>query len=331
MTKKCKGCGSILQTKDKEKEGYINKKVIEKSEYCERCFKITHYGEASVLNTRIDIEILLKEIEKKGSKVLYLIDSTTISKETTKYIDKIKNEKYIILTKRDLLPKSVKDNKLKTYIKENINNSEVYIISSEKMLGIEELYNTLSKDKEKEFYLIGFTNSGKSSLINSFLKLKGKDALITASNMPNTTTDLINITFDEFTLIDTPGFTSNNSLCEKLEYKEYKKLLSKKEIKPKIHTLKPNFMIYIDDLIRIENISSNPISLIFYLNNEIKLNKMRIIRNNLLKDLESQEIKANSEEDIVIEGLGFIKVVGSTKLKIYTLNKNVINIRPKLI
>ena len=36
MIKKCIGCGSLLQTIDKNKEGYVSNKVYDKVEYCEQ-------------------------------------------------------------------------------------------------------------------------------------------------------------------------------------------------------------------------------------------------------------------------------------------------------
>ena len=43
--KKCLGCGSILQSENASKEGFVKLSVYDKSDYCERCFKIQHYGE----------------------------------------------------------------------------------------------------------------------------------------------------------------------------------------------------------------------------------------------------------------------------------------------
>ena len=48
MNKKCIGCGSVLQTEKPKEKGYIIKDKIKDSNYCERCFKIIHYGEEKV-------------------------------------------------------------------------------------------------------------------------------------------------------------------------------------------------------------------------------------------------------------------------------------------
>ena len=193
MTKKCIGCGSILQTENENKEGYIKESLYETRFYCERCFKIMHYGECTVIDKKIDIMNFIDSIDK-NIPVIYLLDLTCISNITIEPLKKIKNKIYLVLTKRDLLPKSVKDKKLIKYIKENyLDIEDIFIISSEKMMNIETLYNKLIKDKVKSCYILGHTNSGKSSLLNSILKLKGKNGIITTSPVPNTTTELINI------------------------------------------------------------------------------------------------------------------------------------------
>lgn len=79
-------------------------------------------------------------------------------------------------------------------------------------------------------------------------------------------------------------------------------------------------MIILGDILRIENNSNEDVNLVFYFKNEIKLNKMRSIRNELLKDKDKLDVKV-SDKDIVLEGLGYIKVVGYANLTMYTLNK----------
>jgi len=69
MTKKCLGCGSTLQDKDMEKEGYtIN---IEK-DYCRRCFKLKNYGEYefTAKTNKEYIDIFCEQLENLNEKVV---------------------------------------------------------------------------------------------------------------------------------------------------------------------------------------------------------------------------------------------------------------------
>lgn len=332
MNKKCIGCGALLQTEDIKKEGYINEKVINKALYCERCFKIMHYGETSIIEKKVDIISFLKTIDKK-IPVIYLIDLTCLSTSLIEPLKQIKNKVYLVLTKRDLLPKSIKDKKIIKYIKENfIDIENIFIISGEKLWNVDELYKTLIKDGTKTCYVLGHTNSGKSTLINALLKSVGKNATITTSPIPNTTTELINIKLDKnLTIIDTPGFINENSIINYIDINEYKNILAKKEIKPKIYNLKPGFMLIISKLIRIENNSKENASLIFYLKNELEYKKMKIKTSEELKILDKKQMTIENNEDIIIEGLGFIKVPNYADVTIYIENKNIITKRNKMI
>lgn len=331
MNKVCIGCGSKLQTLDKNKEGYINPKVYEKATLCERCFKIKYYGEAYVTDNPKDKTSLIKMINDSKKSVVYLVDTLTISKETLSVIDSLSNKVYLVLTKRDLLPKSVKNSKLKEYISNLTLIKDVFVISALKNNGVTELYNELIKNNEKSVYVIGYTSSGKSTFINKLLMLNGKSGNITTSSLPNTTLECINIKLnDKLTLIDTPGFVSENSSYNFIDVDIYKKLLPKSVIKPKVYTIKKDFMIILGDILRIENNSNEDVNLVFYFKNEIKLNKMRSIKNELLKDKDKLDVKV-SDKDIVLEGLGYIKVVGYANLTMYTLNKKMISVRNKMI
>jgi ribosome biogenesis GTPase A len=331
MNKVCIGCGSKFQTLDKNKEGYINPKVYEKATLCERCFKIKYYGEAYVTDNPKDKTSLIKMINDSKKSVVYLVDTLTISKETLSVIDSLSNKVYLVLTKRDLLPKSVKNSKLKEYISNLTLIKDVFVISALKNNGVTELYNELIKNNEKSVYVIGYTSSGKSTFINKLLTLNGKSGNITTSSLPNTTLECINIKLnDKLTLIDTPGFVSENSSYNFIDVDIYKKLLPKSVIKPKVYTIKKEFMIILGDILRIENNSNEDVNLVFYFKNEIKLNKMRSIRNKLLKDKDKLDVKV-SDKDIILEGLGYIKVVGYANLTMYTLNKKMISVRNKMI
>lgn len=331
MNKVCIGCGSKFQTLDKNKEGYINPKVYEKATLCERCFKIKYYGEAYVTDNPKDKTSLIKMINDSKKSVVYLVDTLTISKETLSVIDSLSNKVYLVLTKRDLLPKSVKNSKLKEYISNLTLIKDVFVISALKNNGVTELYNELIKNNEKSVYVIGYTSSGKSTFINKLLTLNGKSGNITTSSLPNTTLECINIKLnDKLTLIDTPGFVSENSSYNFIDVDIYKKLLPKSVIKPKVYTIKKDFMIILGDILRIENNSNEDVNLVFYFKNEIRLNKMRSIRNKLLKDKDKLDVKV-SDKDIILEGLGYIKVVGYANLTMYTLNKKMISVRNKMI
>lgn len=331
MNKVCIGCGSILQCIDGSMEGYVSAKVIDRATMCERCFKLKNYGKVYSLDNSSNKDKLIDEINSSNKSVIYLVDALTISNDILKFIDSITNKVYLVLTKRDLLPKSVVDSKLIEYVKEKTLIKDVFVISSYNGYGINTLYRELIRNKESSVYVVGYTSSGKSTFINKLLSLNGIESNILESSLPNTTLDTINIRVnDKLEIIDTPGFVSDKALFNYIDINEYKKLIPKKRVKPKVYSLKSEFMILLGDILRIENNSNKDVNLVFYFKNEIKLSKMRSIRNTLLKDKDVTIFNLNNE-DIVVEGIGFIKVVGVADLRIYSVNNKCVSKRNKLI
>ena len=78
MTKKCIGCGAVLQYTYPSIEGYVKKEVYEKSKYCERCFKIKHYGKLDVLEIKKDFLSMMRDIRNTNAGIIYLIDNGKI-------------------------------------------------------------------------------------------------------------------------------------------------------------------------------------------------------------------------------------------------------------
>ena len=79
MNKRCVGCGFMLQTKDMDKEGYIRSELRDKSELCERCFRIQNYNEYKVVDrTNKDFSKIFKKIDKSKDLVLLVVDLLNI-------------------------------------------------------------------------------------------------------------------------------------------------------------------------------------------------------------------------------------------------------------
>ncbi len=325
MIRICKGCGSTLQTLNSTIPGFVKKEQYDKAIYCERCFKIMHYGSSDIISTPKDINTILEKIKEDKSPILYLVDPLDMTEETFLPLKNIPNKKIIVVTKKDLLPKSVKDKKIIKYIYDLTNIKDVYIISSVKKYNIDLLYNKIKK--YKKVYVVGYTGSGKSTFINSLLS--SDISKITTSPLPNTTLDLINIELSNFTIVDTPGITDNTHIANYILADSYKKLIVKKEIRPKIYHLKQNYSLILDNLIKIDSVTNS--NLVFYLNNNIKYRKMKSTTKSDLISKEKVSIKVDNLTDIVIKGLGFIKVLSKGELVIYVPNKKIIGKRKKLV
>ena len=317
MTKKCIGCGSILQNTDLNKLGYTENL---ENEFCRRCFRLKNYGEyQNVSLNNEDYQRILDSIPTT-SLVVYITSLLNINLD---YINKFKNV-LIVLTKRDLLPKSIKDHKLVDYIKNHYNNYlNIEVVSAIKNYNLDNLISKIKKyGKNKEIYFIGMTNSGKSTLINSLIKnYTEKNLEITTSMYPSTTLNKINIKLDDLTVVDTPGVLSENSIINSLSLSDIKKITPKKEIKPRSYQLKDHSSLLIEDIIKIDNSIADNITI--YLANNLKITKL-YEKDKQFKEVYQFHLPENT--DIVIEDLCFIKfqkeldvtISSPYKLNIYT-------------
>lgn len=332
MTKECLGCGSVLQTIAPKEEGFVKSSVLSKADYCERCFKIKHYGEYSVLDKKIDTDGIIRNINSDNlASVAILIDALNINDNIKKYIKRFKNKKYILITKKDILPKSLKEKKLIEYIKNNVCDTEnIMCISSVKNYNIDNFLNKIKEDNVKRLYIVGFTNSGKSTFINHLLTSQMKNPTITTSAIPNTTASYITIKLDnKITIVDTPGFIDSNAVYNFIDYNKTIKLYPKKEIRVKTFQIRNGYSIVINDILRIDNLGKcNSFS--FYMSDKLRYEKVKF-KNEKLKILPSISIETNECTDVLVNGLGFIRITKPGEFKIYALDEKMISIRKSMI
>lgn len=306
---KCIGCGSILQDTDENKDGYvldINDKL------CQRCFRIRYYNEYK--NTIRDNNDYLKILDSINNDDL-VVYVTSLLDIRLDYIDSFKNV-IVVLTKRDILPKSVKDEKLIKYIKSRYNPLEVIVVSSVKNYNIDYLFDTLRQYKKNNIYVVGTTNGGKSTLINKLIKnYSDNDVVITSSMYPSTTLDKIEINILGLNIIDTPGLINKGSIVNYIDNNLLKKITIKKEIKPKTYQLNGKGSILIEDLIRLDY-DTKGTSMTIYVNNLVNIRFLGKDNNKLL-DGKCNKFSLDNNKDIVISDLCFIKFTKNVNLNIY--------------
>ncbi len=324
MIKKCIGCGSILQEQDINKVGYtsnINNPL------CERCFKLKYYGEYQSVNlNNSDYKKIIDSIPE-NSLVVYITSLLNINLD---YVDRFKNV-LIVLTKKDLLPKSTKDYKLIDYIKKHTNNYlDIEVVSAVKNYNLDNLLNKIKKySNNKEIYFVGMTNSGKSTLINSLIKNYTEDNIeITTSIYPSTTLDKITIDLGNVKIIDTPGLLSEKSILNYLSLKEIKKITPKKELKPRSYQISKEASLIIENMLRID--IHNKDNIVIYIANNLNITKIGKDNKKLIES-KKYSLKIEKNKDIVIEDLCFIKCQNNINIDIYSFYDVNIYTRDNLI
>lgn len=297
---KCVGCGIKLQEKDKNELGYtpnLNNAL------CERCFKLKNYNILTNKGINIDNDKLINKINELNTCVLFLVDFINLDSEVIEVYKKIKSKKTLIITKADIIPKNIKYQKLIQNIKNIYDIKEDLILTSSKTkLNIKTITKLCLE--EKNICLAGFTNAGKSSLINA---LVGSD--ITVSKKSNTTQDFIKLNVDGINIYDAPGFMSKinrenipRSIIRPITYQfPSKHYLLIKDIKLNILE-NSNFTIYVD-------------------------NEVNIIRRKGNENVECKIIVPKNS-DVIIKGVCFINFKNTCMI---SLNTKDYEIRPSIV
>ena len=314
--KKCRGCGAVIQTESKELEGYS---ISLENDLCERCFRIKNYGDYKLVdkdnNAFLDI---LKSINSTNDLVVLVVGLFSISNSILDITKHLSNDILLVLTKRDLMPLSLHDEKLLSYKdKIGINSIDEVVVSSNKNYNMDLLMEKINKyKKSKNVYVVGYTNAGKSTLINKLIyNYSDLDSDITTSILPSTTLNTIDIKLDDnLTLIDTPGILDDGNIFNYLNGKELKYITPNREIKPVTYQIKDTQYIMID---KYAKVVANNNNLTFFFANNMKID--RFYKDKYTKFVK-HTIDVDDNNDIVISGLGFIKVTKKGIIDIYTLD-----------
>ena len=316
---RCLGCGAILQSKKKDEIGYIPKEKKEEK-LCLRCFRILHYNDLKMVE--LPKEDILNTVNEKGEYAFFLMDFLNMNKEVISVYKKISIPKTLLISKVDYIPKYINKEKIKSWLKEEYGiKEEILFASAVKNINMGSILKTLEKENKKSAYLLGFTNSGKSTLLNHIQE----NNTITTSLVPNTTLDYIKIPISEDKyLIDSPGFQYQNPI-----YKEdivlLKKINPKTFLKPITYQLKKGASIVIEGIIRIEN-KNEKCNMTLYMSNLLDIKKV-YEKNEIGKEYSCKEISIKKNQDLVILGVGFINIKNDAVLNLYIENQNGIEIR----
>lgn len=324
MNKKCLGCGVELQDENMLLDGYT---VNLENDLCQRCFRLKNYGEyQATTKTNEEYQQILEAVGKTKDLVVYVTDVLNVEQDLYDIRKFLPNKILLVLNKRDVIPKSVKDEKLIQYFKDKYDFfNDIVVVSCEKNMNIDHLLNMIKFFQvTKQVYIVGHTNAGKSSLINKLIKnYSDSKQELTISPLPSTTLNLINIEINDYlTIIDTPGLIDEGSITNYVDNELLKIITPKKEIKTKTYQLRRGQSIIIGDLVRIDYVDGEKNSFTLYISNDIKTKRIISSRHDDLKNLAKRTYQLPFNQDIVIKGLGFIKVVNRGVVDIY-LNQRV--------
>lgn len=331
--KKCKGCGEILQYTNIELPGYAPR---EDFDYCQRCFRLTHYGDTSKVNKEdTKNEDILKAYKEINDALFVVIcdpfDALFLSEDNLLANFEGKDV-LLIINKIDLLPKNITEEKInKIYLESLKKCKDVNCLLTYKN---DESFNdlffeVLEESGYKKIVFAGRTNVGKSSLINKLLE----DSVLTTSIYPGTTIKVNRINYKGYSFIDTAGLLDNESFLSHLNNNNIKKILPLKTLKRQMFQLYENQSYIINGLLRVDIKPVKNASIEFMVNNNLEVHRSKLensdryfdrnCKNDSLRllPLKSHKYEVSKAKTFYLKGLGLFKINGKCEIDIKVNDK----------
>lgn len=343
---RCEGCGVKLQTDDPAKLGFIPEQALLKiPAVCQRCYRIKNYNEvSSIALDQDDFLKILGHIGHTKSLVVHIVDLFDFEGSLIGGLQRFIGTNPVILAvnKIDLLPKVSNFNKIRNWVqkqaKENgLKVEEVVLCSAKKNIGFDRLLETIDHfRKDRDIYVVGATNVGKSTLINRMIRdYSDLEAELTTSQYPGTTLDMVHIPLEDGKdIIDTPGIVYKHRLTELVEKKELAAILPDKPLKPMVFQLNEQQTLFFGGYVRFDFLKGDRQSFTCYTSGGLKIHRTKLERadelyaehrGTLLSPPAAEymdqlpplskhpiRIPRGKQADVLISGLGWVKVNSDT-------------------
>ena len=329
--KKCKGCGAPIQNKDPKMTGYS---VNLEQDYCQRCFRLTHYGDLGLLKLKEVHNDEVYEIYRENRDALFVLIVEAFDALILNIDDLLSHFKdfkvLLIINKIDLLPSNITENKIEAMFSKVLSSSDNRNIVSCLMTYkndqtfSELFFETIDYLKYRKIVFAGRVNAGKSSLINKLLE----NNELTISPYPGTTLMANEIKYKDCLFIDTPGLNDSRSFVSHLEAGSIRDLIPLKTVKARTYQAYSDQSYIVEGLVSVNVKTSKNCSLTFYINNMLDIhrtkteNKDRYLREHVkefklkLLPFQTRNFRVNRNLTLYIKGLGYIKINGSPDISI---------------
>ncbi|EUJ32813.1 GTPase YqeH [Listeria floridensis FSL S10-1187] len=330
---------------------------------CQRCFRLKHYNEIQdVPLTDDDFLKILNDLGKSDALIVYVVDIFDFDGSWLPGLHRFVGNNPVLLVgnKEDLLPKSLKRDKLIRWMRRRAKDlgllsEDVTLVSAAKGSGFDTLLEKIEELRAgRDVYVVGCTNVGKSTLINQIIKrASGESDVITTSQFPGTTLDKIEIPLaGGNVLVDTPGIINHHQMAHFIGPKTLKLITPKKEIKPLAYQLNDQQTLFFGALARLDFTEGPRSSFIVYMSNQLEPHRTKLEKADQLYATQKGQVLTPPDEagvaelpeltpysfairekaDIVFSGLGWVTVPhGGVKVTAWVPKGVSVSIREALI
>lgn len=349
IIRRCYSCGVVLQSKDHDKDGYVEKELLQDLSkgvlFCQKCFHSEKYN-LSPKEASLDHQFftLIADAQATDALIVYVINLFSFEAGFIRALNHWLSglDILVLANKRDIIPQDVSDETLKEYVAhrlrvEKLKVSDVKLVSASENYNIRDVIDTIKElRKRRDVYIIGQKHSGKTTLMEAFLKeyKNVSRTNIITQNYPGTNLKVMQIPIDQSTYFyDTPGLGNDNSILEKVEKQVLKSIVPIKRVEKRLHTLSKDQSLFIGGLARIELVEGEKTAVGCYFSSEVDIRKiivpepnnqfLRTLNKNLLhptsknlqslKDFDIYDVVVDEEgsRDIGINGLGWFSFIAN--------------------
>ncbi len=353
---RCYNCGAVLQTKKPKEKGFVPLDLIEEYDndnrvlYCQKCFEDMKSINTGALEQNIDKATakILDDAVATDAFIVYVVDlfafNGTLNPDIISKIKKLKVA--VIGTHRDLFSVLIKDETLTRFVTERfeevgIKPESVTILGAEDDIDIKELMAHIdTARKAHDVYIIGSLASGKTLLINKFLKhyVNKTKWPIKTENYRGTNVKVMSIPLTNSSFVyELPGFSLATSVVGKVEKDVQKLIVPRRRIETHYRTLmkgdalaigslayysvcngKPTAVkLYAAEGVEIKKISSEKVDEFLEENNRKRLLRPVSDRINNFRDYDLFEYTMENDgevHDISIQGLCWMSFVAKGQI-----------------
>ena len=350
VVRRCFTCGAILQDTNKDEPGYISPEILEaggRALFCNKCFEDDSYNLVpNEIELTKDFKTFLKDAQASDALVVYIVDlfsfEATFSSKITKELEG--TNILCVATKRDLLPSSHDDEKLRQYVAHRLrvaklNVLDVILASGTLELNIKEIVDAINKNRKRhDVYLVGAIGAGKTALITAMLKnfKNTSNKPIRTFEYPGTQLRVMQIPLDRTsTMFDSNGLSIANSMVSHVENDVLKQIVPNKAVEARNFKIVKGTSLFIGSLARFDFIENKSMNVACYFSHKIKITRTQpkdpdeaFLKTlgkekgkpgskylNNLTDFNTYELLVDEtgERDIGIQGLGWISFTGNNQ------------------